>query len=166
VQARRTHLAYAPGIVLLGIWATYWTCVRSGVMLHAALPWSLHLGVTLPIFLISSSSSFTLHPYTLLVTSRSSSWPHPSTWTLVCSCYMAVAFLVRPAVFVVHGVIRSARVALTCFTPLSQAVRDHLGLFGPGLRFVVENECTGAYARHHLMSFSEWEVCVGRDKNE
>jgi hypothetical protein len=64
---------------------------------------------------------------------------------------MAVAFLVRLAIFVVHKVIRSTGVALTCFTPSSQAVCDRLGLFGPGLRFVVENECAGAYARHHLM---------------
>jgi hypothetical protein len=77
---------------------------------------------------------------------------------------MAVAFLVHPAVFVVHGVIRSAGVTLTCFTPSSQAVRDRLGLFGPGLRFVVENECADAYAQHHLMSFGEWEVFVGRNE--
>jgi hypothetical protein len=77
---------------------------------------------------------------------------------------MAIAFLVRPAVFVVHRVIRSAGVALTCFTPSSQAVRDRLGLFGPGLCFVVENECTGTYAQHHLMSFGEWEVSVGRNE--
>jgi hypothetical protein len=57
---------------------------------------------------------------------------------------MAVAFLVCLAVFVVHRVIHSAGVALTCFTPSSQAVCDHLGLFGLGLHFVVENECTGA----------------------
>jgi hypothetical protein len=31
---------------------------------------------------------------------------------------------------------------------------------------VVENECAGTYARHHLMSFGEWKVFVGRDKNE
>jgi hypothetical protein len=77
---------------------------------------------------------------------------------------MAVAFSVRLAVFVVHGVIHSAGVALTCFTPLSQVVRDRLGLLGPGLRFVVENECAGAYAQHHLMSFGEWEVFIGRNE--
>jgi hypothetical protein len=77
---------------------------------------------------------------------------------------MAIAFLVHLAVFVVHGVIRSTGVALTCFTPSSQAVHDRLGLFGPGLRFVVENKCAGAYAQHHLMSFGEWEVFVGRNE--
>jgi hypothetical protein len=71
---------------------------------------------------------------------------------------MAVVFLVHPAIFIVHGVIHSAGIALTCFTPSSQAVRDRLGLFGLGLCFVVENKCTGAYAQHHFMSFGEWEV--------
>jgi hypothetical protein len=77
---------------------------------------------------------------------------------------MAVAFLVRLAVFIVHGVIHSAGVALTCFTPSSQAVRDPLGLFGPGLYFVVENECAGAYTWNHLMLFGEWKVFVGRNE--
>jgi hypothetical protein len=72
------------GLILLGVWATYWTYIHSGVILHAALPWSLHLGITLPIFLLSLSSSFTLHPYTLLVMFRLSSWPHPLlTWMSV-----------------------------------------------------------------------------------
>jgi hypothetical protein len=75
-----------------------------------------------------------------------------STWTSVCGCYMAVAFLVCPAIFVVHGVICSTRVALTCFIPSSQ------------VHFVVKSECTGAYAQHHLMSFGEWEVYVGRNE--
>jgi hypothetical protein len=79
---------------------------------------------------------------------------------------MAIAFLVCLAIFIVHGVTRSAGVALTCFTPSSQMVYDRLGLFGLGLRFVVKNECAGAYARHHLMLFSEWEVFVGRMSNE
>jgi hypothetical protein len=77
---------------------------------------------------------------------------------------MAIAFLVCPAIFIVHGVIRSAGVALTCFTPSSQVVCDRLGLFGLCLHFVVKNECTGAYAQHHLMSFGEWEVLVGRNE--
>jgi hypothetical protein len=77
---------------------------------------------------------------------------------------MAIVFLMHPAVLVVHRVICSAGVALTCFTPLSQAVRDHLGLFGLGLHFVVENECTGAYAQHHFMSFGEWEAFIGRNE--
>jgi hypothetical protein len=51
-----------------------------------------------------------------------------STWTSVCGCYMAVAFLVYLAVFIVHGVIRSTGVTLTCFTPSSQVVRDRLGV--------------------------------------
>jgi hypothetical protein len=137
----------------------YWTCVRSGVMLHAALPWSLHLGITSPIFLISLSSSFTLPPYTLLVTSRSSSWPHPSppghrfvavTWPLRSWCVQPFSLST--------GLSAALGSHLLASPPSSQAVRDCLGLFGPGLRFVVENECAGAYAQHHLMSFGEWEV--------
>jgi hypothetical protein len=31
---------------------------------------------------------------------------------------------------------------------------------------VVKNECVGTYAQHHLMSFGERKVFVGRDKNE
>jgi hypothetical protein len=77
---------------------------------------------------------------------------------------MAIAFLVRLAIFVVHRVICSTGVTLTCFTPSSQAVRDRLGLFGLGLHFVVENECTDAYAQHHLMLFGEWDIFVGRNE--
>jgi hypothetical protein len=79
---------------------------------------------------------------------------------------MAIAFLVHLAIFVVHGLICSAGVVFTFtyFTPLSQAVCDHLGLFGPVLCFVVKNKCMGAYAWHHLMLFGEWKVFVGRNK--
>jgi hypothetical protein len=31
---------------------------------------------------------------------------------------------------------------------------------------VVENECAGAYARHHLMLFGEWKVFIGRDNEQ
>jgi hypothetical protein len=31
---------------------------------------------------------------------------------------------------------------------------------------VVKNKCMGTYAWHCLMSFGEWKVFVGRDKNE
>jgi hypothetical protein len=73
---RVLHMCWA-SMILLGVWAAYWMCVCARVMLHAALPGSLHLSVTLPVFLISSLFSFTLHPYTLLVMLGLSSWPHP-----------------------------------------------------------------------------------------
>jgi hypothetical protein len=68
------------------------------------------------------------------------------TWTLVCGTYTTAVSLVCLVIFVICKLICRAGVTLTCFTPFSSAVHDHLGLFGPGLCFVVENKCMGTYA--------------------